>query len=403
MMQMESASICVNGGQSATVRSGSAYSFAVTGGICVICGFSVRWCNGAMVFAMVLASPAPLRFNSIAIDGGATMSATQSQKLENEEGPMPTTSRALLAEIIDYAGLFPPAKLPMNEAFRRFLGHLAGDDGWLLARFVCPASRLDELAPLLETTDLAQTPLRIAVLGAGGDDPPSFAEALENDLELLRNFNAQLEGKAATDVFEVKLPGQGDPSEVVDFTLHHLGEVAARPPVSFFEVSLLDDRQDPVMEAMAVAAASHQIDERRRAGLKIRCGGLDASAVPSVGAVAASIAASLMAGLPLKATQGLHHPIRRHDPNLGTMVHGFLNLFAAAVLVRDHACDEATIHRIVGEEDPEAFALTESTLSWRDLKTGFQGVVDGRTLGMTSFGSCSFTEPRDDLADLGWL
>ena len=317
---------------------------------------------------------------------------------------MPTTSRALLTEIIDYAGLFPPAKLPMEEAFTRFLSHLTNDQGWLLARFVCPASRLGDLAPLIETADLGQTPLRIAALGAGGDDPPTYAAAMETDLEAMATFNARIQGKAAIDVFEVKLPDQGDPSEVVDFSCHHLEELGELQPRPFFEIPLLDSSRDDLRTiALAVAAAGHEIDGARRVGLKIRCGGLDAAAVPSVDAVAAAICESRDTGLALKATQGLHHPIRHLDSALDTKVHGFLNLFAASVLALPHALDEAETRAIIAEEDAAAFTLTETELRWRDRGADFNAVADGRMNAMTSFGSCSFTEPRDDLAGLGWL
>jgi hypothetical protein len=316
---------------------------------------------------------------------------------------MPTTSRALLTEIIDYAGLFPPAKLPMAEAFSRFLAHRASEDGWLLARFVCPAARLEELSPLLAGADLGRTPIRIAALGAGGDDPPGFCAAIERDAEAMKAFSDRHGGAPLIDVFEVKLPAHGDPPEVVDVTFHHLDDVAARSPVAFFEVPLLDNRHEPIIDAIAVAAASHRIDENRRAGLKIRCGGLDAAAVPSVAAVAAVITAGLATDLPLKATQGLHHPFRHHDPSLGVMLHGFVNLFAASVLARAHTLDEEAVRAIIGEEDPKAFGLSDSALRWRDLETGLEGVVEGRLRAMTSFGSCSFAEPRDDLAGLGWL
>lgn len=313
---------------------------------------------------------------------------------------MPTTSRALLAETIDYAGLFPPAKLPMAEAFKRFLAHRTSDDGWLLARFICPAARLEELTTLIKEADLGQTPIRIATLGAGGDDPPGFADAIERDAEAMRAFSALHHTDALIDVFEVKLPIEGHPSEVVDLTFHHLSDAVSKPPAAYFEIP---PPGDPVSVATAVAEAGHRIDESRHAGIKIRCGGLEASSVPTVDAVAAVIGASHAAGLPLKATQGLHHPIRHHDSALGTMVHGFFNLFAASVLARARLLDEVIIREIVAEEDPEAFRLTESVLGWRNLETGFECVVEGRIHAMTSFGSCSFTEPRDDLAGLGWL
>ncbi len=332
------------------------------------------------------------------------MLATLSQKIGNGESSMPTTSRALLTEIIDYAGLFPPAKLPMEEAFTRFLGHLGSDDGWLLARFVCPATRLEELASLIETADLVQTPLRIAALGAGGDDPPTFAAAMETDLEAMATFNARVQGKATIDVFEVKLPDQGDPSEVVDFSCHHLEELGNLRPKPFFEIPLLGSWRDHLRTiAPAVAAAGHEIDGARRVGLKIRCGGLDAAAVPSVEAVAATICESRNAALAMKATQGLHHPIRHFDSALETKTHGFLNLFTASVLALSHSLDEAEVRKIIAEEDAAAFALTETELRWRDRTVGFEEVVNGRTATMTSFGSCSFSEPRDDLSLLGLL
>jgi len=329
-------------------------------------------------------------------------SETPSQN-EQRETPMPSINRALLSEIIDYAGIFPPAKLPLTEAFERFLLHLGSDDGWLLARFVCPASRLEELAPLIESADFMQTPLRIAGLGAGGEDPPSFADGIERDVESMKAFSTRFRGTAIIDVFEVKLPENGDPSEVVDLSFHHLADVAVRPPVPYFEIPLLGRARDPIVDAAAVAAASHEIDSHRRAGLKIRCGGLDATAVPSIEAVAAAIVASRDAGLPLKATQGLHHPLRHHDPDLDTMVHGFLNLLTASVLAHAHFLDDAAIREVIAEDDPGAFVLSDSTIRWRDIEAGFQEVLNGRTSAMTSFGSCSFSEPRDDLAGLDLL
>ena len=58
---------------------------------------------------------------------------------------------------------------------------------------------------------------------------------------------------------------------------------------------------------------------------------------------------------------------------------------------------------IVAEEDPAAFSLTETALRWRELEANFEAVVHGRLHGISGFGSCSFTEPRDDLAALGWI
>src|SRR5512141_363943 len=57
-----------------------------------------------------------------------------------------TSLRTFLTGIIDYAGLFPPASLPMAAATANFAEYLAGPDRDLLGRFVVPASRLSELS-----------------------------------------------------------------------------------------------------------------------------------------------------------------------------------------------------------------------------------------------------------------
>ncbi|MEM8758625.1 MAG: hypothetical protein AAGF47_12700, partial [Planctomycetota bacterium] len=53
---------------------------------------------------------------------------------------------ALTEGLIDYAGLFPPAKLDMSRACSAFARHAQSEDAKRLSHFVCPASRLDELS-----------------------------------------------------------------------------------------------------------------------------------------------------------------------------------------------------------------------------------------------------------------
>lgn len=317
---------------------------------------------------------------------------------------MPTTPNALFSEIIDYAGLFPPARLPMDEAWSRFLGHRGGEDGWLVARFVCPATELDQLAQMMLAEAEGGPQVRVAVLGAGGDDAPTFAAALERDLAAMTAFADRIGDRARMDVFEVKLPLLSDPAETIDYACDALDDAGPVALAPFFEAPLLGDWQDRLaMSARAAAMAGHEIDPGRRVGLKIRCGGLDATAVPGVEAVAAAIVACRDHEVPLKATQGLHHPFRHHDASLGVEVHGFVNLLAAALLAREHRLDADQVRLVVADTDPDAFAVTDRRLSWRELEIAPAAIASGRSGGFTSFGSCSFSEPRDDLAALGWL
>ena len=125
-----------------------------------------------------------------------------------------------------------------------------------------------------------------------------------------------------------------------------------------------------------------------RAGAKIRCGG---TTLPSVEEVAAFVAACRDAGVPFKATAGLHHPIRSGDR------HGFLNLLAAAVFA------DGDLEAILAEEDPQAFSVDEQGLSVHGHHADATAIAEARADLFVAYGSCSFDEPVDDLITLGVL
>ncbi len=55
--------------------------------------------------------------------------------------------RALLTHLIDYAGLYPPAGLPLPAVVENYKRYLASPDSWILNRLVLPHSKLAELHP----------------------------------------------------------------------------------------------------------------------------------------------------------------------------------------------------------------------------------------------------------------
>jgi hypothetical protein len=95
---------------------------------------------------------------------------------------------------------------------------------------------------------------------------------------------------------------------------------------------------------------------------------------PTLAEAEAMVAACREAGVAFKATAGLHHAVRRGDE------HGFLNLLAATT------APTGRIEAVLAEEDPAALELDGA---------------DRRLF--TSFGSCSWREPIEDLEELGLL
>src|SRR5262249_40980704 len=119
--------------------------------------------------------------------------------------------------------------------------------------------------------------------------------------------------------------------------------------------------------------------------------------------VAFVITACRDALVPLKFTAGLHHPIRHYNDGVKTKMHGFLNVFGAGVLAHRHHLNENQVREIIEDEDPSHFVFTDESFRWKDYAATVGEIRLARQLGVTSFGSCSFDEPREDLRTLGLM
>lgn len=315
--------------------------------------------------------------------------------------PIAPALKTLLAEILDYAGLFPPAGLPLEAALRNFARYRTGPDAWMLARFVIPTRRLGELAAFDDLFDEAP-PFRFSVLGTGGPDAEAFLAAFRADVEGLDAFHRRHGPRVVADVMEVRLPDlAAEAARIEDFLATLDGPL---PPGLdlFFEVPLdasLPRMVPPLLDALAAYNATHP----HRVGLKLRTGGLEPEAFPSAEALAYVVVACREAGVHFKATAGLHHPVRLYHESVRTHMFGFFNLFGAAVLAAAHTLGEATIRDILLEEEANHFFFDDEAFAWKDLAASLEEIRHARDDLATSFGSCSFDEPREDLQALGLL
>jgi hypothetical protein len=92
--------------------------------------------------------------------------------------------RALFAGLIDHAPTFPPAQLPLAEGLAEHRRVRDGDTGWIVNRFVCPASKLPELGdePLrlsvvVDEGRLPEVDERVEAVEAAGIDPEVMIDA----------------------------------------------------------------------------------------------------------------------------------------------------------------------------------------------------------------------------------
>ena len=282
----------------------------------------------------------------------------------------------------------------------------------MLGRFVVPVRRLPDLAPYRSFFREADAPYHFSVLGTGGDTGDAFLEGFAADLEAISTFEERYGGRAYADVMEVRLPasGIGASSDALlgflDDVHRHLVRSGTAQLDLFLEVPLNDSGRE-ALPAYAAAVAEHNsrqaVPARCPVSLKMRCGGAQPADVPSVNAVADFIAACSTARVRFKATAGLHHPLRHHNEDRGTPMHGFLNVFAAAVLAYEHDLDATAVGAILDEEHPDNFQFGKEGLSWRTYTAPLNTIDHVRETLALSFGSCSFEEPVDDLRDLELL
>ena len=101
---------------------------------------------------------------------------------------LPPTLRALLEHVIDYAGLFPPARLPLEESLRNYLAYRASGLSWMLGGFVCPVGRLSELAALLPAREPGSTLFDCCVVASSAASLTQAAETLREDLRCAGEF-----------------------------------------------------------------------------------------------------------------------------------------------------------------------------------------------------------------------
>ena len=227
--------------------------------------------------------------------------------------------RAALTALIDHAPLFPPASLSVPDALEEDRRARADEHAWLLRRLVWPSSRLDEL----EGEDRA---LSVLLDGPYGGD--LRAEAVES------RWDAGLDGLS--------------------------GEAYVELPLG-----------DGLEEKVAALA-------ERGLRAKVRCGGAE---VPTPVSLGRFLAVCRDAGVPFKATAGLHHPLAADGR------HGFLNVLAACAFE-----DAAALS--------EDVRLNPEALHWGGREAGPDQLEHVRRDQLVAVGSCSFFEPVEELQEL---
>ena len=272
----------------------------------------------------------------------------------------------LLAGLCDDAALFPPGNLPLAEAVPAHAEHLTSGHRRLVGPFIVAAADLPALAPLLAERETGSFEVAVTVPA-----PDRLTAAL-----------TVAAGVPAVEVvaLEVAVPAGTDPGRVVPALDAAVG---GRPDLGVY-VELPRDERRPALLASLAGTRYHA---------KLRTGGVRADLYPDEHELAAAVVACVSAGVPFKATAGLHHAVRNTDPATGIEQHGFLNVLAA-VDAAQRGVATAEVAALLAERDAPTIAARVAGLQERAVP-----VRDA----FRSFGTCSIDDPRDELTALGLL
>ncbi|MEO6008411.1 MAG: hypothetical protein ABIX28_01755 [Vicinamibacterales bacterium] len=287
---------------------------------------------------------------------------------------LPASARALMAGAVDYAGLFPPAQLPLADALAEYRRALSGADAWMLGRFIVPAVQLSVLADGV---------VRGAQDGRGWTVSAIVREHMDEDAAAVQAFNHDAANEhVRVDTIECR-PSSSDSITWLAktfspaFTVHV--EVCAGP----------------------TAPDDLRVVARHRLRAKVRTGGLAPDAFPAPASLVAFIESARDLGVPFKATAGLHHAMRGAYPlsdEVGAQsatMYGFVNLMLATATIGERL-PTATAAALLTRTDHAALVFDDERVRWGDIELSIDAIGRMRETQCVSFGSCSFREPADE-------
>lgn len=285
----------------------------------------------------------------------------------------------LVNGLFDYAGMFPPAKLDLDVAlcesarFPRTLRRPA----LVAADLVVPLDRLaDVTRPAVRQAGFAESRCSLCVVGVE-------ASQLDAAVATVTAFNAAHEPFIAVTALEV----HGD-------SFRAAAVLRARDALGHVRL-FLEPKWTPGMWSRKLPTLLALLEKAKisgpSVGLKVRGVGPTAVSRAALTKILPGVAAL---PVPFKATQGLHHPFVGDGNDLG-----FLNLVAALRLGQLRTLTSKELTALLANRSAHGFSFLDG-LAWGGHSLSLAELRLARADLPFTIGSCSLSEPDEDLAHL---
>jgi hypothetical protein len=281
---------------------------------------------------------------------------------------------ALFVALVDDAAMFPPGNAGVAEAVVAHRGYRRSWFAPMVGPLVVSDQKLAQLGPALRRAE--------ATPAAGAED-----------LDVSVVVPTGVDGLLA--LADWQSPGVR--VRAVEPALRDLDDLPGEAVRMVSAARVLGEWVGVFVELPCAPGWERAVEVLRTGGLlgKIRTGGPAAADTPSAGQLARQLGVLVEAGLPFKATAGLHHawPTPGPEPSQPRQ-HGFLPLLAAVDALLDGASEDSAADLLA---DRDRSAVLESLGGWSE--TGSARVRSR----LRSFGCCGIPDPLADLVALGLL
>ncbi|GAB5410390.1 MAG: hypothetical protein BalsKO_27550 [Balneolaceae bacterium] len=317
---------------------------------------------------------------------------------------------------VNYAGLFPPVSLKLNEALRSYVDFSHSKYSWMLANFLMPHNEIPLLGSFADMKHQLKGPLSLCITGPETNTLFEFKNVMNNIEQEVKAAHAGYPGEVRTNLLELKLPLNSvetlNPEELVkalEAVVSTTAESRLLPHRVFFEVPGDEYNAELTKKIIKVIAVHNKSILKRKvnnylfSGIKINCSAKKGGKIPTAIYLAEVLLYARDANVAVKFSGTENTPFPSYNYSLGSNVHGFINIFAASILAYTQDLTATETIEVIEEKNLENFTFKDDYFAWRELAAPTMEVKMLRMLSITSFNFTSFTTPINGLKELGYL
>ncbi len=309
--------------------------------------------------------------------------------------------------LLDYAGLFPPATLSLQNSLKNFAEYYHHNQKEWLGKFILPINKINETISILNKQNIFSTlenKAQLSIILSNCKSLSEYKNCAQNDLISIKNLINQIGNTINICSFEILPPidifNSGNTDLLKNFLIYS-SEVLFefKDKTDFYCELPLSEKLNDYLTTIKIHNENINL---LKISVKLRTGGVTQQQIPSSKDIAEAIFLCAKHKIPLKATAGLHVPVPNENLQVGAKLHGFLNIFSCMllcynqILIDKNIINIEEIKKIISSYSYKDFKFSETGLQIGENKDRFisnQSMTALRKNYIKSFGTCSFLEP----------